>query len=1187
MIIIIILICANLFVLSITSENADAASGSRYPIVSFGGGVSNGLPSSGYYDCIAVGNINGDSYMDMVVGGDDSDGGSSTTGLYFYAGNGTGSWTSTTITSSSRWAGVEIADCDNDSNLEVYAANQAGSGAGVGVWEYSGSSFGTSGITSPLTSGGVNYVNVLNITGGPGLDLVAATHNGLKYYQGSGSSPISWTQYSTGLTSSGQFTQSAVADLNNDGRNDIICGDYGNGLHIYTQDSGGTSWTDRSSSLPTTEQSGRILGCTVGDVNKDGNADIVFDRRTNPQGLFLLLGNGGGGTGTDFNWTYLNNSWVSQPTGTFYQMHLKDIDKDGDLDLLAPKEQYGLHLYLGNGSDLPGLNFDWTEVTGKGLPTTMKFYGSNFIDFDNDGDLDVAGCTWGDGIHVYQNNLTLPDIPIARAGADQLTFLGNIVYLDGTNSSDPQDCVGGDTTGTILTYDWNFTSQPTGSSLTDLNFTPSDSDAKPSFIPTHEGNYTLSLRVRDTESHWGIIEDLVTIEVIRINQRPVADAGVDQEVEINTLVTLDGSGSYDDMDTLIQLIFDWNVSSSNPTAVTLSDEAAIQPTFNAPTTIDQYQFTLVVRDTLGLWSLEDIVIINVTLPPNIRPVANAGNDFTAYSNTTISLNGSGSSDPDGSIITWDWNCTSHPSLSITNENSSTPSFQPTAAGYYIFTLRIKDDRGGWAIEDMVNVTIIEQNRPPIVNAGEDFTAFVGELSYLNGSSSFDPDGSIVTWDWNCTSHNSLYLNNDNSSIPSFYPFEEATYVFTLQVKDNLGLWSGLDIVNVTVLDIVMNALPVANAGADFSVYVNTTVKLDGSNSTDSDGNIVDWRWACKSHPSLSFTNPDSSQPTFYADEVGKYNISLEVMDNEGAWSILDNIVITVLPEPKDPVTPPENQPPTVSLVTDFGGRVLTKNVTITWLADDPDGDTLSFTLELLDTNGTLITTLVTDLGTNVRNWIWPTDSVADGSYRIRIRADDGTDTAEGNSAEFIVQNKVIHRDKNKDDSSSSTFSSGLIFGLILLIIVIIIIIIIAFVVRSRKKDYPTYGEAPGYAGYYGYPPEQPAPTQEPIEETEQELIEEQSHGIEQGETIEDIEEQPVPEPVVEPIEESEAPPVAEPVAPPVAKPVEVSEVNQEKIIQEKVEEESIDSDELPPEDGEPEGNKLEEPTKSETEQVSE
>jgi hypothetical protein len=308
----------------------------RYPIDDFGGGVSSGLPSTGYYDCIGVGNVDGDSYMDFVCGADDSDSGATTQGLYYYFGDGAGTWTETTITATNSWAGVEIADCDNDGNLEVWAGRQESSG-GVFGWEWNGTGFSTTGMTQPYTANGANYINIQNITGGPGLDMVVASHYGIRYYEGSGTSPLSWTERSTGLTGTNQFTQSTVADFNKDGRIDIVAGIYGNGLKFYTQDSGGTSWTDRSSSLPPVENSGRVMGVTAGDVNKDGNMDVVYCRMTSPLGLFLLLGNGGGSNGSDFQWTYLNNSWVTRPSGRFYQMRLDDVDLDGDLDLLAPK----------------------------------------------------------------------------------------------------------------------------------------------------------------------------------------------------------------------------------------------------------------------------------------------------------------------------------------------------------------------------------------------------------------------------------------------------------------------------------------------------------------------------------------------------------------------------------------------------------------------------------------------------------------------------------------------------------------------------------------------------------------------------------------------------------------------------------------------------------------------------------
>jgi len=1041
-----------------TFSNAEAST--RYPIDSFGGGVSNGLPTNGDYNCIGVGNANGDDHMDIICGGEQNYGSDPRTGLYYFAGNGAGTWTSTTLIGTNSFAGIEVADCDNDGLQEIYAGYQENSN-GIGAWEWTGAGFGTGGITSPLTSNGANYMRIANITGGPGLDMAVAAQTGIRYYEGSGSAPISWTEHSTGLKSNGLSTQLDINDINNDGLTDMIVGQYGDGLYIYTQDVSGTSWTDRSASLPTPEQNGRVLGLTTGDVNNDGNIDIILNKRTNPNGLFLLLGNGGGGTGTDFQWTYLNNSWTSRPTGTFYQSHLADIDKDGDLDLLTAKESSGLHIYLGNGSENPGTNFGWTELTGKGLPTLGMFTGSNYVDFDDDGDLDVAGCTYGIGMIVLENNLTLPDVPVANAGVDQTVFLGDTIRLDGRNSTDPQDCPGGDLVGDILSYDWNFTDQPEGSVMTDADLQQSDTIADPSFIPTHSGNYTLSLAVKDPDEHWCVKEDEVTISVIMVNTEPVANAGPDMEVYIGVIVELNGTGSSDAEDLFGSLIFDWNVSAGNPSAVTLSDETEARPTFTAPPVTGDYHFTLVVRDTLDAWSAEDEVEITVVLPPNIRPVADAGTDLTAFSNTTIHLNGSGSEDTDGSIVTWDWNCTTHPVVSILEENSSTPSFVPDRSGEYSFTLTVRDDRGGWANEDEVVVTVIEENEPPFADAGEDFTAYLGEETFMNGSASRDLEGHITAWDWNCTNHPTLTLGNGNSSTPSFIPEALMTYNFTLRVRDDLGLWSANDRVNVTVIERPVNRRPVANAGKDMTVHLNTTVVLNGSNSYDGDGNITEWDWSCPSYCDLVFENETTAHPGFLAGMIGKYEIELIVRDDLGLWSLPDSVIVTVIPEDEEITEPTVNDPPTIALTSPRNGNVISGVSTITWSAGDDDLDPLTFRIELLDTDGKLIKVLAETISSGSRSWKWDTSGEPDGSYMIRITAADGIDETTAVSGGFSLENELSVSRKESGDMLGT-------FWIVIIILVILIPIIIVLIILRRRGKAGEEEESPeefhGWAG---------------------------------------------------------------------------------------------------------------------------
>lgn len=1060
-----LMIMASFFMISLIPNETEA-----YPLNSFTTGVATGLNSTGYFDSIGVCDFNGDSYDDIITGGGGYSSEKGNLGLFAFSSNGAGTWTSYTLTSSYYFGAMVTGDCNGNGSVEVYAGHEKWASAGsyqlgIKAYEWTGTGFVTA--KSPLSTGYVADMECVNVSGNAKPDLVVGHQSaGLKYYESSGTSPITWTEKSTGLGNSGETTCVDTGDLNKDGLLDIVSGQYSNGgMDIYTQNPTGAAnkWTSNSSGLPSDATGNTIMGVEVGDVDNDGNLDIVYSRQGS--GMRVLLGNGGSG-GT-LTWTSVASVFPSNfgTSGSFCQLQLADIDMDGDLDLLAPKDSTGLYLFLGNGTVASGTSFRWTQVTGKGLPTTDKYYGSAYLDFDNDGDLDLSGATWGAGIKVYETNLVLPETPTANAGKDQTKYLGNVIYLNGTNSSDAQDCPLGDKLGTLLTYDWNLTGQPAGSTMTDADLLPADSSAAPHFTPTHDGKYNLTLAVSDSGGHWSR-EDYVNITVIFTNTKPIADAGLDQSVNISDIVTLNGTLSSDGQDALNLLTLDWNVSAGNPSAVTLSDEAAQKPTFTAPTTVGDYFFTLAVRDTLGAWSIDDSVKINVHLPPNVLPTADAGADFTAYSNTTVSLNGTLSSDTDGSLITWDWNCTNK-TVVFTSENSSAPSFTPTAKGDYAFTLRVRDDRGGWSPEDSVIVHVIEENMPPVADAGVDFTAMFNDVCHLNGSGSHDPEGGVLTYEWTCLNDLDVTLTNSASAKPSFTAAKVKTYQFHLAVQDDLGLWSQInDTVNVTVIEEAINQIPVANAGKDQTVHVNDTVKLNGTLSNDTDGNIVTWDWNCTDYPTLTFVSENSAQPTFKATVIGTYNITLRVQDNLTAWSPEDIVVVTVVPEDiiiPDPIT---NNPPTVKLTTPADGANITAPIDLTWTASDPDSDPLTFKIELLNSAGTVVKTLADGLGSTLRTWNWNTSAEASGTYRLRITASDGKLATVDITKNFTIYHApvVVDDDDITDDDDvqeESYFMYYLIAAIVgLLILIVIIVVIVLIVMRSKKKEAPPPQQEP-------------------------------------------------------------------------------------------------------------------------------
>ncbi len=202
------------------------------------------------------------------------------------------------------------------------------------------------------------------------------------------------------------------------------------------------------------------------------------------------------------------------------------------------------------------------------------------------------------------------------------------------------------------------------------------------------------------------------------------------------------------------------------------------------------------------------------------PVADAGENFTAYVNAVTVLNGSGSTD-NVAVVNFFWTFTDDDPVYLTGENVS---YVFTSPGTYNITLNVSDAEGNWDT-DNVTVTVEFDSTPPVVNMGRgNTTVYLDYPLFLSASRSSDPETGISNYTWIITygSSSTLLYGRDVR-----YEFSSTgTYIVTLNVTNGVGLsnetsisvesinrpswlsqhWLGLSIAGLIALGVFLYAL---------------------------------------------------------------------------------------------------------------------------------------------------------------------------------------------------------------------------------------------------------------------------------------------------------------------------------------------------------------------------------------------
>jgi Concanavalin A-like lectin/glucanases superfamily/K319L-like, PKD domain len=257
------------------------------------------------------------------------------------------------------------------------------------------------------------------------------------------------------------------------------------------------------------------------------------------------------------------------------------------------------------------------------------------------------------------------------------------------------------------------------------------------------------------------------------------------------------------------------------------------------------------------------------------PDADAGPDQDVSEGDTVDLDGSGSSDADGTIASYAWTQTDGTSVTLDDDTSATPSFTApnvAAAGETLtFELTVTDD-DGHSDSDTVDIEVAD-SVAPVANAGPDQDVDVGDDVDLDGSGSSDADGTIDTYAWTQTDGSTVQLADDDTATPSFtVPAGAAgeTLTFQLTVTDDDGLTHS-DTVDVDVADDTETLE--ADAGPDQTVDYGEDVDLDGSDST---GTGLTYAWSQTAGTTVQLTDDDTATPSFTAP--GADDITAAVVD---------------------------------------------------------------------------------------------------------------------------------------------------------------------------------------------------------------------------------------------------------------------------------------------------------------------
>jgi hypothetical protein len=395
---------------------------------------------------------------------------------------------------------------------------------------------------------------------------------------------------------------------------------------------------------------------------------------------------------------------------------------------------------------------------------------------------------------------------------------------------------------------------------------------------------------------------------------------------------------------------------------------------------------------------------NIQCSGNLAPTANAGADQTVIEGTTVTLDGSGSTDPDGNTLTYSWAQTSGTTVTLSDKNVAKPTFtapsiSTTEREILSFELTVSDGKGGTSKD---SVTIVVEDDAPVASLTANPTTInEGETSELDASGSSSGIG-ISRYEFTQIAGTQGTITQDSTNparatftAPQVVADETATIQVT--VTDNDGD-SSIATADIAVTN--TNQAPVAQLTANpTTINEGETSALDASGSSDPDGDPLTYSWSqtAGTPGRITVDSTDPSRATYEAPSVSAdETATIQVTVDDGSVGGTDTatVDITVTNTNQAPVAQLTANPTTINegetSALDASG------------SSDPDvGDSLTYSFSILD-NGLGTISDHTGASDPTATYEAPSDVSSDQTVTIQVEVSDGNGGTDTATAEILV-----------------------------------------------------------------------------------------------------------------------------------------------------------------------------------------